>query len=227
MLAILLYCVHCFNGYCTNLYRRTIRIMIEQEECKCDPDPVAMDCINSSDCIFILEYSRACFNTTTICHWNLPEADQVYMHLLKQDIEGNPNDDAIGCKDKLIMKWEESNEVLVTCGSPPTTRPAAKIYNIIDNEVPSVFFYDENETEECFQILVYLRKKMVCFSLAYTCISIHAFPFTLCPVFVISVVQNKDNNTANITINTCTPPSVKPFPTCCKCPIAIANIKKL
>ena len=151
----------------------------------------------------------------------------MYMHLLKQDIEGNPNDDAVGCKDKLIMKWEESNEVLVTCGSPPTTRPAAKIYNIIDNEVPSVFFYDENETEECFQILVYLRKKMVCFSLAYTCISIHAFPFTLCPVFVISVVQNKDNNTANITINTCTPPSVKPFPTCCKCPIAIANIKKL
>ena len=133
----------------------------EEEECICDPDPVAMHCLNSSD-MFILEYNKTCFNTTTVCHWNLPKADQVYMHPLKQDIEGNPYDSTLGCENKLIMKSEGWNEDLVTCGSLPTTRPAVKIYNSILNTVPSVFFWNENGMEESVRILVSLRSRMVC-----------------------------------------------------------------
>lgn len=147
------------------LYRIEVPISIVQEECVCDPNPVTMNCLNSSDNIFILEYPRKCFDNMTICHWNLPQADQVYMHLLKQDIEGNPNDGASGCKDKLIMKSESWS--LVTCGKLPTTRPATRIYNRIHNEVPSVFFFSENGMEGCFQILVYLESRMVRFPHAF------------------------------------------------------------
>ena len=132
-----------------------------------------MNCLNSSDNMFILEYPKTCFNTTTICHWNLPKADRVYMHPLKQDINGNPYDSTVGCKDKLSMKSEDWNEDLVTCGSLPTTRPAVKIHNSILNTVPSVLFWNENGTEECVQILVSLRNRMVCSQCPYACIIVH------------------------------------------------------
>ena len=86
----------------------------------------------------------------------------MYMHLLKQDIEGNPNDVAVGCKDKLIMKSKEWNKDLVTCGSIPSTRPASKVYNSIQSAAPGVFFYSDDTVEGYgFQILlVYLNRKV-------------------------------------------------------------------
>lgn len=161
-------------------YRESIPVYKKVEVCQCDPSPVMQRCLDSNQNAFIMESPKTCsqgkkrYPSNIVCHWNLPQADQVYMHVLKQDIEGNPNDGALGCKDKLVMKSESWDENLVTCGNPPTTRPAGKIYNSIHSETPSVFFYsDDMEEGYDFQILfVYLSRK-VGFNLCCLLILLH------------------------------------------------------
>ena len=83
------------------------------------------------------------------------------MHLLEQDIEGNPNDGDTGCKDKLIVKSTDLAEDLTTCGSLPYTRPATKIYNSVYSKVPNVFFSSDDMESSSFKILlVYLSRKV-------------------------------------------------------------------
>ena len=203
------------------------------EKCVCDANPVAMDCLDPIDTtVFTLECpANKTFNSyITICRWNLPQADQVYMHVLKQDIEGNPNDGDTGCKDKLIVKKSGWDKDLVTCGSLPGMRPATKIYNSIYRIVPNVYFYTETGIEGCcFRILVCLERRKV-----VSCILVHTT--RICIAFYNTMLSSDlqdmntmggmtaaHNNMEDVTIDTCAPPMGNPSTTCCTCPESVTN----
>ena len=229
--------------------RKTTPIYKKVEVCQCNPTPVMQGCLDSNISAFIIESpNKTCskekmYPSNIVCHWNLPEADQIYMHLLKQDIEGNPNDGTVGCKDKLIMKSEDWNEDLVTCGSPPATRPASKIYNSVHSESPNVFFSsDDMEEAYGFQILLVYLSRKVRFSLWCLFWHIHSSiepvfccVYSICMLiltYLVYFLQQPMNirghsiprktlsngRSTNAEIDVHCPPSFNPFTTCCECP---------